>query len=402
MAGFFLPFGFDSADGTTPLPPQPLGATGSNETVGTPPPVDDVLVYSNDGSTPTVENEPDFPLIERAEQATSQSKLKMSWAACLNYIGVTGRGTFVSDTKGQVWRILSSQIQRFRSGQKMGIFSCTAESISFDSPPDEYQMIPVELGINIIKHPRYFYALYPTQIDFNTIVTLNGGAGGQTTSVGNLKQAIIRSIQTYQDSPYFPTSASLSINLDTNGLLQNQIISSISNSVVYITIDGVTYTYNNTTDTIYEISLAFAAAAEIIQKLWYQLDSPYLAGFQVTWSQYYFAPVFENPGGYIESPVGIVPDYFMSPSQSGSNTIFDQMASINPQCYSADGSVDGTVNISWLRKADEVEYQRTWFKVTRTWIGSPIGHWDPQLFSQFPLPGLNTPVSQGGYLPLSN
>ena len=141
--------------------------------------------------------------------------------------------------------------------------------------------------------------------------------------------------------------------------------------------------------------MAVAAAGEIIQKLWYQEDTPYVAGFQVTWSQYYFAPVYENPGGYVENPFGIVPDYFLSPSQDGSNTIFDLMAQINPQCYSDNGSSNGNVNISWLRKADEVEYQRTWFKVTRTWIGSPIGHWDAQIYS-----GGERPQLPANYLPL--
>lgn len=397
---FNLPFGFDSADGKTPLPPQPQGSTGSYEIVGTPPPVGEVTVNGNgsDGN-PTIENEPDSPIIERAEQATAQGRLKMAWSACLAFLPLIGRGTFVTDSFGNVWRILSSQIQRFRSGQTMGTLSYTAESISFDSPPDEYQMVPVELGINIIQHPRYFYALYPTPNDFNTNVKLSGSVAGTMTTVANIKQTIIRAIQTYQDSPYFPSPGALQIFNDPKENIINQIVS----SKLVVTINNVQYTYDNTVGTVASISMALAAAGEIIQKLWYQLDTPYLVGFQVTWSRYYFKPVYMNPGGYIESPLGIVPDYFMSPTQDFSTTIFDEMPLFNPQCYSDDGTSAGEVDISWLRKSDEVEYQRTWFRVTSTWIGSPIGNWDKQLFSEYDAPDINNynDISfPGHYLPL--
>jgi hypothetical protein len=130
------------------------------------------------------------------------------------------------------------------------------------------------------------------------------------------------------------------------------------------------------------IAIAVAATKEIISKLWRQEDTPYLTGFQIIWKQYFFRPVFLNPGGYIENPVGIVPDFFISPSQDGSDTIFDQMAQFNPQSYSSDGTSTGAVNISWLRKSDEEEYQRTWFAVPHVWLGSPIGSWDADLYTQ--------------------
>lgn len=404
MAQNNLPVGFDSADGVTPLPPQPSGSTGPYAQLGTPAPDGDVQVISNDNGNPTIENDPNFPIIERAEQATSQNKLKMSWSACLYYIALYGRGTFVTDSFLKVWRVLSSSIQRVRSGEQVGEFSLTLESISFDSPPDEYQDIPVELGINIINHPRYFWALFPTKDDYNTTVTIEGGSGPTTTNVANIKQTLIRQIQTYQDAPYFPPTNSSVLNYE--GLLQNQIVSAITNSTIQVTVDGTSYTYTNTAEASAEIGAAFYAAGEIIQKLWYQLDTPYLAGRQVTWTQYYFAPVYLNPGGYLEDPVGIVPDYFFSPTQNPYTTVYDQFAQRNPQAYSNDGTTSGAVNISWLRKADEVEYQRTWFRITRTWIGSPIGHWDAQLFSNLDRPNLSNynkyPTVPQAYLPLVN
>ena len=63
-------------------------------------------------------------------------------------------------------------------------------------------------------------------------------------------------------------------------------------------------------------------------------------------------------------------------------TLYAAQHYVNPQCYSTDGTTLGDLDISWLRKADEVVYERTWFKVTRTWIGAPIGKWDSDLYNQ--------------------
>ncbi len=391
---FWLPFGFDRAsDPNNPnLPSQPLGSAAGLRAVGTPQPAGDLIVAGDNNGTNVQEN-PDSPEIERAEQATFQHKFKTTWAnACALIVGL-GRGTFLQDSghyittsgTGTIWRVLSSKIQAMRGGYAE--LSVVAESISFDSPPDDYQMIPVELGIDIIKHPRYFYALYPSGSDFTDLV---GVAGNQATRA-QVKQAIIRAIQTYRDSPYFPQAGQVTLN----GIVQNSIVNYFIQSLIPTILPPSSNESQINVSGDAGCLLAIAAAAEIIQKLWNGLDSPYMPGFQVTLTQYFFAPVFENPGGYIESPVGIVPDYFLSPAQDGSNTIFDQMAAINPQCFSLDGTATGTVNISWLRKADEVVYERTWFKITSTWIGSPIGHWDAQIFQNGPRPSL-----PADYLPL--
>ena len=136
------------------------------------------------------------------------------------------------------------------------------------------------------------------------------------------------------------------------------------------------------------VAMASSAALEIIQKIWRMEDSPYVVGYQITWSEFHFRPPPLNPGGYIEDPKTAnppLPDYFGStkypPSPANEDSIFYKIASTNPQCYSSTGQLGGTTSISWLRKADEIEYQRTWFKVTRTWLGAPIGAWDKQLYS---------------------
>ncbi len=395
--------GFDRADGTTTLPNQPLGTGGTGSTVGTPSPAGAIITQSSVGDVSSVEEDVTSPTLERAEQATCEHTLTMAFDAAKNYIVGLGRGTFVADSFGNIFRILSSKIQSLRADR--ATLSYVAESISFDSPPDDYQMIPVELGIDILKHPRYSWALLPFASDQSTTVTV----GDTTITYQSIKQSIVRLIQSYRDSPFYPSADQV------NGLIQNNIVQQltnvgdVSNLDVLVPVagydpqtdlispprwDGVTanlpagnYAYAivsvpvDLSDPTDPLAIAIAAANEVISKLWRQEDTPYVVGFQVTWTQYYFAPVYENPGGHLENPIGIVPDYFMSPSQDGSDTIFDFLAAYNPQCYSQDGLASGDVDVSWLRKADEVEYQRTWFKVTRTWIGSPIGHWDSDLYT---------------------
>ena len=410
------PTGFDRGDGVTSLPTQPKGSTGFG-TFGTANADGQVINQfpgSSIGGAQPPQEDPNSPEIERAEQATIVHKLKMAWTDGLSYISAIGRGVFLQDSFGNITRVLSAKLNSLRDDQAEVII--TAESISFDSPPDEWQVIPVESGIDILKNPRYSWALSPAAGDDGTYTT----KGNVVVRFFSVKSALMRMIQSYRDAPFFPSTDQI------NGLIQNNIMSQLSSldsdltwidlqvptgnytSALYTGFnpnlpasdpprwDGVianlpagNYQYatigvevhlNNPDD---PITIALSATKEIISKLWRQEDTPYSVYYQVVLSQYFFAPTLLNPGGYIQSPVGIVPDYFMSPSQDGTDTIFDKLAIDNPQDYSIDGLSGGAakVNISWLRKADEVEYQRTWFKTTSIWIGAPIGSWDLQLYS---------------------
>jgi hypothetical protein len=140
------------------------------------------------------------------------------------------------------------------------------------------------------------------------------------------------------------------------------------------------------------IELALSAAQEVIQKLWKIEDSPYMVGFEINWSVYYYRPPYINPGGYVENPITeanpSLPDYFYSPlapqdSNFSKRTLFDYLYAYNPQCY-----LDkyGYASISCLRKSDSIEYQRTWFKVTRSWLCSAVGMWDLDINSNLPRP----------------
>jgi len=418
----YFPTGLDRGDGVTPLPAQPKGTPGSG-TFGTPNAVGQVIndyAGKSDGKSQPPQEDASSPQIERAEQGTIVHRFKMAWADGLDYIRTLGRGVFLQDSFGDVTRVLAAQLNSLPKDQCEVVV--TAESISFDSPPDEWQVVPVESGIDILKNPRYNWALSPAAGDDGTYTAV----GDINVTFYSLKSQIVRMIQTYRDAPVFPSADTV------NGLFQNNVLQAMTKQsdgtqLLPLNIpilspdfdptlpntpplwDGVianlpagNYNYaiiqvpvdlNNTGD---PIAIALAAAKEIISKLWRQEDTPYSVYYQCTLSQYFFAPTLLNPGGIIQSPVGIVPDYFISPSQDGSDTIFDNFANVNPQDYSVDGTAGGAdkVSISWLRKADEVEYQRTWFKTTSVWIGSPIGVWDAQLYSSGPRPQISTDYVQ--------
>lgn len=403
----FLPVGPDWADGVSDLPAQPQGASGSAK-VGTPAPLGARTVNApNNGTEVTVEEETSSPEIERAEQGTFQHRLQMSYEAAIGYLGGLGRGTFVQDSGRlfgipTVWRILSAKAQRKRGN--VAELSYTAESISFDSPPDEYDLQTADLGLDILKHPRYAWALNPTGGDDTTGTPV----GDITVHFTDIKSSIIRLIQSYRDSPFFP-----SVN-QINGLVQTNIMSQLKSGKLDVHYNNPDFNGNPVSPTTIDtpvrwngvnphptancpyfivsvpvditndsdpIAIALAAAKEIISKLWRGEDTPYIPTIELRWTQYFFASVYLNLGGYPEDPVGIVPDYFIDPNQDGSDNIFSQLSKICPQLYSAIGSYGGPVNISWLRKADRVDYQRTWFKVDHIWIGSPIGTWDPDLYT---------------------
>jgi len=432
--------GYDRADGVRILPSQqggnfPLGK------VGTPTPYGDLQVFSQNGAGYySVEQDPEYPMMERAEQATFQQRLKMSFEQAYDCISYLPRGTFFQDSSRNIWRLLSSKIQAARGG--MASLEYTAESISFDTPPDEFQIVPVELGIDILKHPRYAWAISPTATDTTTKVTI-----GDLTDVSltDIKNTIMRSIQSYRDSPFYPSADTI------NGVIQNNVLSQLKSGVVSINYpnflfkadqkpvapigwDGTTanrptgnmpyfiLSYSpDLTNPDDPITIAIAAAREIISKLWRQEDTPYQVGYELTWSQYFFSPQYLNPGGYRENPLTVVPDYFTNPDAFqgllargwdsidnpnpnldtiaaggvGSTSIFDAMSLINPQSYSDDRTISGKTTLSALRMADEVEYSRTWYKVIHRWKIAPIGQWDKQLYLEF---GQNGPQNANDFV----
>ena len=424
---FALTWGFDRGIGlTVPLSPYGSGGTG---VVGTAPPDGSVLITDVSGNpVATLQEDVDSPTIERGTQATAQHRFTLSYTQALTLINVIGMGLIVQDSgtigAPTIWRVLTCSIQSKAGG--MATLTTVSESVSFDTPPDEFQVNTVDLGIDIIKHPRYFPNLYPTTAEFGTVI-------------GQIKSQIINAILAYRDAPFFPSTTQLTGFL--NGFVQNTCIGSLqSQNVQYAVpnpnfnsdlpvvqdtnIQALTATgggisspkppakattanpspncpvipvsvSSSVSAQCPSVALALAAAQEIISKLWRQEDSPYLSGIEMKWSQYYFLPPYFNLGSYLEDPTYIVPNYFLQPDRpvtelpprsgiaypvAGSNNIFQLNAAVNPQDFSSTGLSTGATQFSWLRKADEIQYERTWFKITYTWVGSAIGYFDPQLY----------------------
>ena len=333
------------------------------------------LRYQNAGGDNTVggvplTETPESPEIERAEQCTVTHTYTMEyeearwWLTTYFYRGAI----YTEEVDGFSYRyfILSARLTRERGG--IGRLTITSESKSFDTPPEEFSIVPVELGVNIIKHPRYFWAF------------LGNGVGSPTEGYN---QMVIRLLQHYFDNTTAAYRDAI-VKLLKASLAGPDTGSGAEQPPGF---DGNTGKYPDGA-IVAGTFAAKRAALEIIQKYWRGIETPYLVGWEMTYSEYSFRPPVLNPGGYIENPISPsawtpVPEYFYSTvyPTSPSWTIFDIMAQVNRQCYSDNGRVDGSLNISWLRKADQVDFQRTWFKTTHTWMGTPIGHWDPELYS---------------------
>jgi hypothetical protein len=330
---------------------------------------------------------------------------------------VLGRGTFIGDSgdgfTSNQFRILSSKVTRFgKSMPGRARLTNVMESISFDTPPDDFWIEASDMNLNIIKNPRYFSALYPTSN--NTMFgglddfTATVGAGNQTATVAQVKMAVIRAIQTYQDSPFYPSSNPV------NGEVQNNIIKMFVSGIVPIQINGSTQQITITggsTVAQNACALAVAAGGEIIQNIWYQEDAPYFPVIILHYVQHFFFSPWINPGCYIEDPINVVPDYFMNPiSQQqtipnsgndneqpadGSSTIFDLWATFNPQYFSDDGTPNGNFIYSALRMCDTVRFNRTWSDLDQSWMLASVGAWNSLIFS-----GGNRPTQPSDYAPL--
>ncbi len=395
--------GFDRNDGT-------LGK-GGNVT-----PAANIIVTAAGGVTDIkniqINELPDSPTIERAEQGTIVHNYRMPYVTAMQRIMVYGRGALVTDSGGNFYRVLSSSIQ-YQKGA-WALMTVTCESITFDAPPDEFSCTPVKLGLDIMKHPRYFYALMPT----NQLLDYNGPPDNDDQIMA--KQAIIRAIQAYRENPFVPTDSNIAAIV---GALHDNITATMVDGHVPVAVSNPNFNNNapvtgpdpvggpasanprtvwtwkqggGADDQNNKIAFAQAAAMEIIGKLWRMEDSPLINGLEISWSEYYFRPPLLNLGGYIEDPIlnanpGL-PDYFYSTASppNGNQTIFDNIAQFNPQAYSSDGTSGGSTKISWLRDADTLEFQRTWFKVTRKWLGAPVGAWDPDIYQTGSRPSLGT------------
>lgn len=287
-----------------------------------------------------LEEASDSPTIEVAEQATITHR----------FIGVNytfgqflqqayPRGSLMTDNNGNESVVLSTNLQRTKGGI-FANFTIVSEGQAplFSNLPDEFSIEPIELNPALEKHPRYQDLTYKDRYTVR--------AAGQQ--------------------------------------LQNP---------------DVSQTYKNAIDAISD-PLAQQEAQELMYKMRSGTDSFYLSGYKVVWSQYFWKPQIINPGGYIEDPVyeGALPVFFWSTTQdvSGEN-IFKDTTQFNGNMYYPDQGTAPPWGLTWLRQMDQVGWQRTQWKVTRTWIGATISQWDNELYNPEDQP-FQTSENQGALM----
>lgn len=329
----------------------------------------DQILYTGPGKVANVddmpiEELPDSPTIERAENTTVSRKFRGPYGGLQDYLSTLYRGAYRSDTGDppMLSRVLSAKLAHAEGD--MGDLELV-EELQLDVPYDTLDITPVELGVNILKHPRYFNALQGVN-----------ELGVYVPEDNTRNQSVIRQLQNYFDNPSPP--------------LRNAIPKNIMDSIGDAAGTGSGH--------IPGTDMAKRAALEIISKFWRGEETPYIVGVQLTWTSYYFRPQPVNLGGYtFANVIGSEPvnpafnDFQQIPTEfvhlvddeghPTTDTIFDWIANWNPQSFSTTGETDGDVSISWLRKADHPVFDRLLWRWERVWIGAPVGHWDEELYS---------------------
>lgn len=374
-----LPCGWDRADGLGGR----MGDAASDRVKATWPGATDPA--KNTAANMPLQEEADSPVIENAEQQTITHRFHGGRNTAFTLLNGLHRGIIRQDSNGNIVKLLSA------TGQSQGADHATLHTVdevmSGDTPPDRFEVVPVEMGLNIIKHPRYFYSFF-------------GNSYGSATESEN--QMVIRLLQDYFDNTSYQFRDGLIRLLvqslghtGTNPQPPRGALDSATNAWKWDSPVGGGTAYIKGTN------MAKAAAIEIISKYWRGEETPSMVAVQLSWTEFYWTPQFLNPGGYIEDPItgGGLPDFLWSthfPADPNDlYTIFWGMAQINPQNYSDIGNRAGSTRISWRREADREVRERTFFGIEHRWTGSPFGHWDEQLYSQ-----TSRPTRYENYLPV--
>ena len=94
----------------------------------------------------------------------------------------------------------------------------------------------------------------------------------------------------------------------------------------------------------------YIKATDLVYKWFKGQETYYLSGLKFQHTLYSFTAPTASPGGFIQTPTGAFATYI---SDAG---------------------------MSWLRQSDEVLWSNGLWKLTRTWLGAPAGHWDTDLY----------------------
>ena len=386
--GLEIPCGLDRADG--------LAGPDGNVRLGTKSESDQIKVTSKKGTgiaNLPIEEEADSPYVEMGEQDTIKHRLRMSWDEAVTRGLALRRGVIRTDSSNNYMKLLSCSYQRQPGGK--ATLETVEECMNGDTPPDRFECVPVELGLHIIKHPRYIDAFLGNPWIPASLAT--GDTVGGFGSVTEMKnQMVIRLLQDYMENTSAPwRNAILELLFNSLGSESGSGAQPPQfDPTLEVDVDGTTITGNYPgSGKVAGTNMAKAAACEIVVKYWRGEEVPSLVGFQVTWTTYSWTPLPYNPGGYLENPIteGGLPDFLWDTQfppahyHAYSSSMFHAVGWFNPQCYSQGGVQESGVSgnaISWRREADQVVRERTFFGTQRRWVGSSIGHWDPQLYTQ--------------------
>lgn len=286
-----------------------------------------------------LEEDPNSPSIERGEQATIVHTFNCDESTGQTLIQGLSRGLIQTDNFGNVTRILSALLTRNRGDTWKLVV--TSESLSFDNPPDDFEVSVMELNPAIEKHPNF-----------------------ATTDIGN------PGLYVYNLNP--TTLAQVDPAQFTGPQIIQQVRQSANSASVGQGAEQEAAWRDSTNVGDFDVSDQADVLLTLLKK---GIENFYLAGWRITWSSYFYLPQALDGGGYVQDPVtqGGVPSYFWSTDQTPTgDNIFTVISAItNPAVYGG--------GLSWLRKADDMSYSRTWFKVSRTWEGGPLGHWESPL-----------------------
>jgi hypothetical protein len=325
----FPPTGFDRADGITPRPGTPTNPAARTATPD---------IYN----LGMLEEIPESPEIEMGEQATFRHSFRVDRNTGIGLVIAMPRGAYVRDSAGNIYKILSTNLNYARGDTC--VFAITSEAVSFNNPPDEFHVQTLELNPEIEKHPMF----WPIVGNGVTVNPYNLNADG--TKINN----------DVSSGPQIVLAMKQAANA----------ISSAGSADILAAINNLS---------VPDASILALAKNKLYPRYQRNETTFYLAGFKVVWSSYFWLAPLMDGGGYIQDPVtaGGLPPYFWSTTGAigGGNILLDKAKITNPIIYGP--------GLSWLRLADELSYERTWFHLTRTWIGGPLGHWDKALYPAY-------------------
>jgi hypothetical protein len=352
----FPPSGLDRCDGSDILPGTQDAVNSIFAQIAT--------LYQGDGTF--FEEDPNSPAFSFGERGTVQHTYYMDPDTFGAIVPFIQRGIWQTDSNGNICRILDTSAQ-WQKGNYYRVV-VTAEGISWGLPPDEFSVKPVEINPDLLKHPL-----------FNDGAAIPGSTG---TGLTDEQKAALRFAMSQQTSYGLQNS----FNMIIGGAGAQAGGSLFPTTAPFYP---------------YQKQLAWLA----LTKNWRGEDSFYLPAFEVTWVRYYPSATFMDPGGYIDTNANMtaqIPYYFWSldgtdnTGTNFNNVSWQSLLQYVPNLYGS--------GITFLKKADQDDYDRLWHRITRTWLGAPTGsantgsnyiYWDQDLYQTI---GQETPF----VLPPSN